>query len=57
MVDSRQDPREGIFPSLRLIVNWLLAVTNSITFHVFISTASKEFVVVRGYTIMRILTM
>ena len=53
MMDTGQDPREGTFPSLGLIVDsWLLAVTNSITFHVFLSTASREFVVVRGGTIM-----
>ena len=38
-----QDPREGIFLYLGLIVSWLLAVTYSITFHVYIimSTVSK----------------
>ena len=30
------------FPSLALIVSWLLAMINSITFHVFMSTASRE---------------
>ena len=33
MRDSGQDPREGIFPPLGLIVSWLLAKTNNITFH------------------------
>ena len=57
MMYTGQDPREGTFPSLGLIVvSWLLAVTNSITFHVFLSTASREFVVVRGCTIMHIVT-
>ena len=55
MMDVGRNPREGIFPSLGLIVSWLLAVTNIITFHVFISTASREFIVIRGYTITHIL--
>ena len=32
MMDAGQDPKKGIFPSLGLIVSWLLVVTNSITF-------------------------
>ena len=47
--------KKCIFWSLGLIVSWLLlAVTNSITFHVFISTASGEFVAIRGCTIMHL---
>ena len=51
MMDAHRDLQEGIFSSLGLIVSWLLAVTNSITFHVFISTG-REFVLVRGCNIM-----
>ena len=46
MMDTGRDPKEGILTSSELIVSWLLAVTNSITIHVFISTASRDFVVV-----------
>ena len=53
-MDVGRDPREDIFPSLGLIVSSLLAVTNSITFCVFISTASMKFVVVRSSTIVHI---
>ena len=35
MMDSGKDPKESILPFLWLIVNWLLAVTNSIIFHDF----------------------
>ena len=34
MMDAGRDPRGGTCPSLGLIVSWLLAVTNSMTFHV-----------------------
>ena len=50
--DAHRDPKESIFPLVWLIVSWLLAVTNSVTFHVFISTDSREFVLVRGYNSM-----
>ena len=54
MMDSDRDPREGSFPSLGLIVSWLLAVTDSITFHVYYIPASREFVVVMSCAIMRL---
>ena len=46
MMDTGRDPGKDIFfPSLGLIVSWLLTVTKRITFHVFKSTARREFVV------------
>ena len=35
-MNTGQDPREGLFISLGLIVTWLLAVTYSITLHTYI---------------------
>ena len=35
MMDAGWNPGEGISPSLGLIASWLLAVTNSITLHVY----------------------
>ena len=34
-MDVGQDPREGIFPSLGLIISWLLAVAYGIAVHVY----------------------
>ena len=50
VMDLGRDPGKGTSPSLELIVSWLLAVNNSITFDVTISTARREFVVARGCT-------
>ena len=44
MMDSGGDPREGIFPSLGLIVSWLLAVTHSHNLnniHLFLTSFKK----------------
>ena len=57
MMDTGRDPREGILPSSELIVSWLLAVTNSITIHVFISTASRDFIVVSSCSTVIMRTM
>ena len=56
-MDTGRDPREGIFPSSELIVSWLLAVTNSTTIHVFISTASRDFIVVSSCSTVIMRTM
>ena len=50
VMDLGRGPGKGTSPSLELIVSWLVAVTNSITINVIISTARREFVVVRGCT-------
>ena len=57
MIDTGRDPREGIVPTSELIVSWLLAVTNSTTSHVFISTVSRDFIVVSGCSTVIMCTM
>ena len=51
-MDAGWDPCEGIFPSIGLIVSWLLAVAYKHYISCILSIASREFVAVRGCTIM-----
>ena len=52
-MDAGQGPIEGIFLALELIVSWLLAVSyTALHFMHIISTTSREFVAIRGCTIV-----
>ena len=57
MMDMGRNPGEGILPTSELIFIWLLAVTYSTTIRVLISTASRDFIVLSGSSMVNMYTM